>query len=146
MLYDQEGKKDEAAAEFRKVIELQPKLAEAHYSLGLLLAEREGGLAEAVDSLATAARLDPESPRIHYNYGLALQKLGRPTEAEGQFSQAYKLAPDAPDYLYALAILYAQEKRHARALACAEELARRWPENRAFQELLREVQRMGQSK
>jgi len=44
MLYDRQGKKGEAEAQFRRVIELEPapsEQAEAHYSLGLLLAENE---------------------------------------------------------------------------------------------------------
>ncbi len=145
MLYDQQGKKAEAAVELRQAIELEPKMAEAHYSLGLLLGEDESRMAEATQSLAMAARLAPENPRMHYNYGLALQKLGNAAGAEEEFSKARKLAPDVSDYLRALAILYTQQKRWARAAACAEELVRLHPSDPGLQALL-EYARQGGGK
>jgi len=145
MLYDQQGQKAEAAAELRKVIELEPKMAEAHYSLGLLLGEDESKMAEAAQALAMAARLAAENPRMHYNYGLALQKLGKAAQAEEELSMAHKLAPDVPDYLRALAILYTQQKRWTRAAACAEELVRRHPNDSELRALL-EFARQGGGK
>jgi tetratricopeptide (TPR) repeat protein len=136
MLFDRKGRKDEAEKQFRKVIELEPGLAEAHYSLGLLLAEDEKRLEEAARFLDTAARLAPENPRIHYNYGLALQKLDRPDEAEKELQTAYELSPAATDYLHALAILYAQEKKWDRAKACAKQLLRMEPANPQWRRLL----------
>jgi len=139
MLCDQLGKKNEAEKQFRRVIELEPELAEAHYSLGLLLAENEARLGEASKFLANAAELAPENPRIHYNFGLALQKLGRADEAEKQLATAHKLSPGATEFLHALAILYAQGKQWGRARGCAEELLRLEPANpqwRSFREFI----------
>jgi len=139
MLCDGQGNKAEAAELFRRVIQLEPELAEAHYSLGLLLAEKPAGIAEAAQHLAEAVRLRPDAPRMHYNYGLALQHLGRMDEAAAQLEAAYRLEPGRPDYLHALAVLYAQQRRWSRALACAEELVRRFPGQRLFQALLLEI-------
>ncbi len=141
MLCEQKGNSKEAERQFRKVIELESKMAEAHYSLGLLLAEDEQRLEEAADYLATAARLAPDNPRIHYNHGLAMQRLGRAAEAEKSLRAAHKLSPRTPDYLNALAIFYAQQKRWARAIACAEELARIEPHNTQVRSLLEHVKR-----
>ena len=140
MLCDQLGNKAEAEKQFRKVIELEPELAEAHYSLGLLLAENEDRLQEAAGFLSTAARLAPENPRIHYNRGLAFQKLGQPKEAEEALREAYRLAPAVPDFLYALAIFYAQQKQWDRAIACAGELVRMQPDSRQWPSFLRHLQ------
>jgi len=141
MLHDQLGQKADAEKEFRKLIELEPKLAEAHYSLGLLLAENEDRLQEASGFLATAARLSPQNARMHYNYGLALQRLHRPDEAEKALVTAYKLAPDAADYLHALTIFYIQQQRWTRAVGCAEELVRRHPNHPQFRSLLEEAKK-----
>jgi tetratricopeptide (TPR) repeat protein len=78
-----------------------------------------------------------------HNYGLALQKLGDAAKAEEEFSQAHKLAPEVSDYLRALAILYTQQKRWARAAACAEELVRRQPNEPELQRLLEYARRKG---
>jgi tetratricopeptide (TPR) repeat protein len=78
---------------------------------------------------------------MHYNYGVALQQLGRLGEAEQSYQAAYKLAPYMPDYLVALTNLYAQQKRWARALKCAEELLRRQPDNPQMRALLEYVKR-----
>jgi tetratricopeptide (TPR) repeat protein len=146
MLYDGLGRKDEAVALFHEVIALEPEFAEAYYSLGLLVAERPEQLAEAADFLGKAAELAPERARIHYNYGLALQRLDRPEEAEKALSAACKLAPSNVDFLYALAVLYTQQERWARAVACLEELVRRRPNERQFRQLLEYAKREGRIK
>ena len=129
-----------------EVIQLRQGLAEAHYSLGLLLAEDESRLAEAAESLGKAATLDRRNPRMYYNYGLALQKLGRADQAERALAAAYNLAPDVPDYLHALAILYTQQERWQRAIQCAGELVRRHPGDPRMRALLEHLKRQaGQS-
>jgi tetratricopeptide (TPR) repeat protein len=142
MLYDQLDRKKEAEQELREAIRINPRYAEAHYSLGLLLAEQKGRLAEALASLTKAAELAPQNARIHYNRGLALQTLGRADEAEAALRKAFALAPTAPDYLYALATLYAQQQRWPRALACAEELVKLRPTDEEAQRFLAQLRRM----
>ena len=130
MLYDQRGEKSEAEREFRKILQIEPELADIHYSLGLLLAEDESRLAEAAESLAAAAELSPDNPRIHYNLGLAYQRLRRATDAEKELKQALRLAGSAPtDCLVALAILYSQQKLWKEAALYADELIRLQPGN-----------------
>jgi len=153
MLYDRKGKKGEAEAQFRKVIELEPappELAEAHYSLGLLLAENEQRLGDAAEHLAAATRLAPENPRIHYNYGLAMQNLGRVVEAEKALKTACRLSPRTAGFLHALAILYAQQENWNAAKACVEGLNRMEPGNPQWVSLLdyyeRESNEAGKSK
>jgi tetratricopeptide (TPR) repeat protein len=141
MLYDQLGKKKEAEQEFREVIRLAPKLGEAYYSLGLLIAEDETRLDEAAKLLATACDQLPQNPRIHYNRGLAEQKLGHAKEAEASLVRATQLAPGQADYLHALAVFYSQQKSWRKSLACAAELIRLAPQNpqwRQFEGMLRE--------
>jgi tetratricopeptide (TPR) repeat protein len=41
-----------------------------------------------------AIRIKPDYPEAHYNLGMILYRLGRLTEAEGDFRQAARLRPD----------------------------------------------------
>jgi tetratricopeptide (TPR) repeat protein len=143
MLYNEQCKKAEAEREYRRVIEHEPKLAEAYYSLGLLIAENPQRLAEATDLLTRATELAPQNSRMHYNRGLALQNLGRIDEAERALLAAGKLAPQAVDYLYALAILNIQQKRWDRAGQFVDELRRLAPGNPQWRELSDHVRRQG---
>lgn len=111
-------------------------LAEAHYCLGLLLAEDHKRLAEAAGSLAAAVQLEPERARAWYNLGLAHQKLERFKEAEQALLKAYQLAPGVGDFAKALAILYAQQEQWDQAIGFAERLVRAEPANPEFQVLL----------
>ena len=113
---------DEIARRLGMVLEIEPGMAEAHYSLGLLLAEDESRLAESAEHLAEAARLSPVNARIHYNAGLAQQHLGRSEEAERLLRRAARLEPQNADYLNALAILYMQQERWDSALAVTDSL------------------------
>jgi tetratricopeptide (TPR) repeat protein len=141
MLYDELGRKEEAAKDLRRAIELEPDVAEMHYSLGLLLAEDAATLDEAAGHLAEAVRLAPDHARMRYNYGLALQHLDKADEAEEQLRRAFELSPGEIDVLHALVILYAQQERWDRALAGAEELVRRQPGERGWRELLDHLRR-----
>jgi Flp pilus assembly protein TadD len=81
----------------------------------------------------------PERARVRYNAALALQKVGKPREAEAAFVKAQKVAPDDPEIAYALTVLYVQERDWRRARAAAERLATLAPGNSQAQELLRRV-------
>ncbi len=141
MLHDQMGEKALAETQLRKVIEIEPDFAQGYYSLGLLLAEDPARRGEAVKQLQTAARLDAANSRIQYNLGLALQHLKRWGEAEQSLRAAYELAPNVPDYLHSLAILFSQQDSWAKAIACAEELVRRYPNSSQYQALLEHLRR-----
>ena len=120
----------------RMIEQLRQQTADCHFSLGLLLAERQDRLADAASELAAAARLAPENPRIHYNLGLACQNLGQHAQAEKALQAARQLAPAVPDYHRALAIFYAQQHRWDEAIDAAEQLLALDPSDRSAQALL----------
>lgn len=64
----------EQIVEFRKAVELQPNLAEAHMSLGqsLLDSDRQEGLAQ----IKQAVDLAPADGMYHLDYGRALERAG----------------------------------------------------------------------
>ncbi|MGD0387893.1 MAG: tetratricopeptide repeat protein [Tepidisphaeraceae bacterium] len=89
----QNGKLDEALANFRRAIELMPGRAEIHNNLANVLKD-QGKLEEAIAAYGQAVRLRPEVPIAHYNLGTALNELGNFDEAIAAFRQALRLSPD----------------------------------------------------
>ena len=141
LLYDrmrgaglEEGRADEAAAFYDRAVDaleravrLQPDAAQAHYSLGLLLAENRDRLAESAEHLLLAAEIDTANARMQYNAGLAHQRLERPGVAEPLLLRAHQLAPDHPDYINALSIFYAQQEQWREAARYTEMLLAQYP-------------------
>ncbi len=144
-LYYGQGRLVEAEAEFRKIIELEPEIAEVHYALGLLLAEDESRLEEAARALSEAARLAPGNGRVRYNYGLALQKLGRPDQAESELTAASRLEPAAEDYVHALYVLYSQQGRWEEAVEAARRLVAIRPDVPQLRSLLQQAEARARS-
>ncbi len=83
----------EAEAASRKALELDPDLAEAHASRGMILAMRKQ-FDEAKQEFETAIRLDPKLFDAYYFYGRALLSQGKPAEAARMLEQASRINPD----------------------------------------------------
>jgi tetratricopeptide (TPR) repeat protein len=78
---------DEAAREFRRVVDLRPADPQAHFYLGLV-ALRQGRWVDAVDALRLAAEQGGGQPEVLHNLGVALEQLGRLAEAEAALAEA----------------------------------------------------------
>jgi tetratricopeptide (TPR) repeat protein len=121
-LYNQRGRNEAAEQLLQQVLAAHPDLHAVKYSLGLLLAEM-GRADQAADYLRQAAEAMPQRHRIRYNLGLLRQHLGQDAAAETELQAALALAPDNPDYLYALAVFYFQRRRWDAAEKMARHLA-----------------------
>lgn len=82
---------------YRKVIAEDPDDAEAHNSLGLVLA-RQYRYEEALESFTEAARLEPETGEYHRNRGIILGNLERLPEAEDALQEALRLNAEGAHY------------------------------------------------
>lgn len=78
---------DQQIVQLRKVIELEPAFAVAHYELGKALF-RKGPLLDAVKELREAVRLDPELSAARYQLGLALTRAGQKEEGAAELEKA----------------------------------------------------------
>ncbi len=132
LLYNYQGKNDEAAKLLREAIELAPQLPDPHYYLGLLLAEDMATLEQAVESLALAVKYSPNHPRIRYNYALALQQLGKLSEAAVQYKQSLEQDPHDPDFYQALIALHAQQGRLNEAIEYARRRLQYFPRSQEY--------------
>ena len=81
------GRLDEAIAQYRKVLKIQPDFAEAHNNLGNALKGR-GQIEEAMAQYQEAVKIDPDLAEAHNNLGGSLMSQGRIDEAIEHFRQA----------------------------------------------------------
>ena len=80
----QQGRTDEAMAEFRRAIALDPQFGAAHNNLGTAL-QTLGKTDEAMAEFRRAIALDPQFGAAHNNLGAALQTQGKTDEAIAEF-------------------------------------------------------------
>lgn len=74
-------------------MEIKPDFAEAHYNLGVALAEQEL-LKEAIGHYSEAVRIIPDFAEAYNNLGIALAKQGRLKEAVANYAKAVQIKPD----------------------------------------------------
>jgi len=93
------GMLDEGAREFRRVAELRPNEANAHFFIGLV-ALKQARWREAMEALRLAAEKGGGRPAVFHNLAYAYEQLGRLKEAEAAYGEAAARArTDARVYL-----------------------------------------------
>jgi serine/threonine-protein kinase len=107
----QQGKHDEAIAEYREDIRIQRDDAVAHDNLGVELQEL-GKLDEAIAEHRTAIQLQPQYAIAHESLGSALDEQGKLEAAIAHFRDAIRIQPDFNRFHDKLGwALYRQDKR-----------------------------------
>jgi tetratricopeptide (TPR) repeat protein len=139
-LYNASGRNSDAEGELQAILKIAPDQGEAHYSLGLLLAEGQR-IEEAALHLGRAAELLPARARVRCNQALALQHLGRRDEAEAALVEADRMEPRDPDIVNALAVFYAQQGAWRKALPYARRLVELAPESPGPKRMVRQIER-----
>jgi superkiller protein 3 len=95
------GRESDAQADFKKVIELEPKFARAHRGLGQIFLDR-GQIDEAKKALALAIELEPKLTGVRIYYASALLRSGEPQRAIEHLRFAIEQKEELP-LAYALA-------------------------------------------
>lgn len=98
-----EGRFDDAEALCLSVLKSSPKVAPAHYILGVIH-HRQGDNARAERSFTKAAKLNPEDPGAQSGLAMVAREKGRFGEAEIRARKALSLAPRDPNLMNGLAI------------------------------------------
>jgi tetratricopeptide (TPR) repeat protein len=96
---------EEAMAAYRRALELDARLPDAHLNLGRLLHER-GETAEAESHYRQALAVRPGDATAAFNLGVALQDLGRLRDAARAYETALGSEPGYADAHYNLAGVY----------------------------------------
>jgi tetratricopeptide (TPR) repeat protein len=86
------GRIDEAIAQFREAVRINPDDGEAHNNLGSALFQN-GSAEEAIAQFREAVRINPAIADAYSNLGIALYQLGRTEEAVAQYREALKIDP-----------------------------------------------------
>ena len=110
------GRLDEALADFRTVIAMDPDYPEYHFDVAALL-HRLGRSEEALAEYTTAIRLGPPFPEVYYNRGDLRAALDDTAGALEDFSYVLELDPERVDALVNRAgiLLYDGQSEAARA-------------------------------
>ncbi len=107
---------DEAEAQFRKVIELNPKHAGALNYLGYMLADRNVRLDEAYQLVKQALDLEPDNGAYLDSLGWVFYRQGKLDQAEGLLQRAVQQQPD-PTVHDHLGDVYLKEGKIREAIA-----------------------------
>ena len=107
---------EQAAAEFRQAIELDPAYAEPEANLGYLLAG-EGRLDEAAEHYARAIQLDSRYLMPRFNLANLLLRQGRPDEAIVHLERVIELDPEQVMPHLGLAAIFAERGDFEKAIA-----------------------------
>jgi tetratricopeptide (TPR) repeat protein len=91
-----QGKPEEAKAEFHEALRINPNLSEAHGGLGYTLLD-EGRLDEAMAEFQEAIRMNPQDVIAHYNLGNALQDRGMLELAGFEYREVIRIDPRNAD-------------------------------------------------
>jgi Flp pilus assembly protein TadD len=118
----QAGRLEEAETATRKLLTTNPKSAEAHALLGVILDQR-GVTNEAEKEYAAALRLKPNLVSALSNLGVLLARTSRTTEAIASFEKVLVIDPRHERAIFNLAALYAARKDFKRAVPLLEKAA-----------------------
>jgi tetratricopeptide (TPR) repeat protein len=96
IIYYTRGQYDQAAEEFRKLVDLFPLSPDGHFFLGRTL-RTQGKLAEAQEHVQEAIKLDGNVPIYHLELGLIYLRSGRRAEARDSLRRGLDMNPSGPD-------------------------------------------------
>ena len=126
--FQEEGRLNEALAEYRKAARLSPGYFRVHNDLGSLLDDM-GKPKEALAEYRLALRLKPNLPTLHDGTGIVLVELGRFDEAMNEFAEAARLDPTYPWPYFQMGKALLGQGRDAGAIDKLREALRINPDN-----------------
>lgn len=103
-VFTAQKEKDKAVAEYRKAVQLDPKMTDAQLNLGLSLLSDDPK--DAIEPLQNVTTLNSSFERGHFLLGVAEERSGNAAEAEKEYNAAIKLNPNDADAHDALARMY----------------------------------------
>ena len=110
------GKFVEAVAHLKRVIDIDPKDASAHNSLGAILNDNVKDHAGAIAAFRTAITLNPKNAHYRFNLGNAFRDNGQLDDASAAYREALSLKKDFVEAYHQLGLLLVRQGRFADAV------------------------------
>lgn len=95
VIYDTLGNVSQAEAYYRKVLELNPKHADAANNLAFILSERKEAVDEAFEYASIAREEDPKNPNVLDTMGWVFYQKGNYLNALSELEESLKIKPDS---------------------------------------------------
>jgi tetratricopeptide (TPR) repeat protein len=122
------GRLKEARRLYERVLQADPRCAEAMHLLGTLIGQL-GDQARALDWMDKAIAREPDNPLYRKNAAVTLLQVGRHEEAVAAYKKAIALRPDFAEARIALGGLLTDLERHDEAIAILLEAVERQPDS-----------------
>jgi tetratricopeptide (TPR) repeat protein len=138
--FEAQGKWDEAAKQYRLILEQNPRMPGIHFRLGRLLLSKPNPAPtvadEAKKQMQQELEIDPSNAGAEYVLGALAQQNQQWDEAIPHFARAAKLDPTFGDAFVGLGSCLSSAKRFSDAIAPLENAVQLEPENPAPHYLL----------
>ena len=113
--YAERGMDDKSAETWAEVIKIDPKIAEAHFNLGVALTKLERPK-EAFKSFEKSVDLNPYFLKGYFAIGNSLVQEGRYEEAVQIYQKALEINPDDPEVRHNLGVVYSNLEKTDQAI------------------------------
>jgi tetratricopeptide (TPR) repeat protein len=133
-IFETQNKFVEAAAEYRKAIEKNPRALNLHFRLGraiLLESHNPEALALAQKEFEAELALNAEDAAAEFQIGQILNAGSKPDQALLHFQKALELSPDFAEAALAVGRMRVQAKQYADAIPLLERVVALEPANEA---------------
>ena len=131
-IFETQNKFAEAAAEYRKAIEKNPRALNLHFRLGraiLLESHSAEALASAQTEFEAELALNAGDAAAEFQIAQIHNASGRAAEALQHFQKALDLSPDFPEAALAVGRIRVQAKQYAEAIPLLERVVKMQPAN-----------------
>ena len=115
LAYRNQGKIDEAMAEWKKTISIVPDYPDAHSNLGLVYL-KQGNLEKAIVEYKKVISIIPRYAEAHVNLGIAYGGQGKLEEEIAALKTAIKINPNLAEAHYNLGLVYRKQSKIEKAI------------------------------
>ena len=132
--FESQGKWDEAAAEYQKILDRDADVPGIHFRLGrvaLTRGESEANTEEAKLQFEQELKIDPTNAAAEFSLGEIARRAGQWNEAVARFSAAARLDPGFAEAYLALGMSQVSANRFAEAVPPLEKYVKIVPEDPA---------------